>query len=99
MRINDLNRNLDTQNTEQASQTGQTRSVEKESAGKSLTGGSTVASAGADQAEVSNLAQSLAAPAPASERVEQLRLSVQAGNYDVPALAVANALIDAHLSD
>lgn len=95
MRIDDLNRNPGTQNTEQAGQTGQTRSVGKESVGQSLPDSTSVA--GADEAEVSHLAQSLAAPA--SERLEQLRLEVQSGSYDVPAQAVANALIEAHLND
>jgi anti-sigma28 factor (negative regulator of flagellin synthesis) len=46
---------------------------------------------------VSQLAQSLAAPDPG--RIEQLRLEVQSGSYDVSAQAVAKALIDAHLSE
>jgi len=53
--------------------------------------------AGADQAGVSALAQSLAMHA--SDRIEQLRIQVQSGSYDVSAETVAQALIDAHLKD
>jgi flagellar biosynthesis anti-sigma factor FlgM len=55
------------------------------------------AAAGSDQAEISQLAQSLATPD--RNRVEQLRLQIQSGNYDVSAEAVAAALIDAHLRE
>ena len=85
MRIDDLNRTASTQSTEKAGPTAPTRSSEKES------------SVGSDQAEVSQTAQALAAPDPG--RVEQLRLQVQSGNYDVSAQTVANALIDVHLKD
>jgi hypothetical protein len=51
---------------------------------------------GSDQAQLSALAQSLAASD--SGRLEQLRLEVQSGSYDPPATAVANALIEAHLN-
>lgn len=86
MRVDDLYRapvmaGLD--EPEQSAQ--QQRSQEKDSVGRS------------DQADVSHLAQSLAAPDP--ERIEQLRLQVQSGNYDVSAQAVAHALIEAHLKD
>jgi anti-sigma28 factor (negative regulator of flagellin synthesis) len=81
MRIDDLNRTASTQSTEKAGPTP-TRSSEKESL------------VGSDQAEVSQTAQALAAPDPG--RIEQLRLQVQSGNYDVPAQSVANAVIDAH---
>jgi anti-sigma28 factor (negative regulator of flagellin synthesis) len=50
-----------------------------------------------DQASVSQLARSLAPPA--SARIEQLRLQVQSGNYEVPAQAVASAIIDEHLQE
>ena len=56
-----------------------------------------VAAAGLDQAEISQLAQSLATPD--TNRVEQLRLQVQSGNYDVSAEAVAAAMIEAHLRE
>lgn len=95
MRIDDLNRNPGTQNTQQAGQTGEAAAVGKPSLDKSSPDSPSII--GSDQAEVSHLAQSLAAPA--SERLEQLRLQVQSGNYDVPAQAVANALIEAHLND
>ena len=88
MRIDDLNRSNVTQGTEQAGQTAQQRSLGKDPLEK---GGV----AGSDQAEVSHLAQSLAAPDPG--RIEQLRLEVQSGSYDVSAQTVANALIEAHL--
>ncbi|HEX5229047.1 MAG TPA: hypothetical protein VFW44_15125 [Bryobacteraceae bacterium] len=97
MRINDLN-TPGTQTADQTSQTGQTaqaRLAGKESAGQKITSDSTVG--GADQAEVSHLAQSLAAPG--SGRLDHLRLEVQSGKYDVPAQAVAKALIEAHLKE
>jgi anti-sigma28 factor (negative regulator of flagellin synthesis) len=50
-----------------------------------------------DQAEISQLAQSLATPS--ADRVEQLRLEVQSGKYDVSAEAVAAAIIDSHLKE
>jgi len=53
--------------------------------------------AGSDHAGVSQLAQSLAMHA--SDRIEQLRLQVQSGSYDVSADTIAQALIDAHLKD
>lgn len=95
MRIDDFNRTSLTQGAEQSGQTNQARAVGKEPLGNNVADSSSVA--GTDQAEVSHLAQSLAAPA--SERLEQLRLEVQSGKYDVPAEAVANALIEAHLKD
>jgi anti-sigma28 factor (negative regulator of flagellin synthesis) len=85
MRIDDLNRTASTQSTEKAGPTATARTSEKES------------SVGSDQAEVSQTAQSLAAPDPG--RIEQLRLQVQSGNYDVPAQTVANALIDSHIKE
>ncbi len=53
--------------------------------------------AGSDQAGVSQLAQSLAMHA--ANRIEQLRIQVQSGSYDVSAETVAQALIDAHIKD
>jgi anti-sigma28 factor (negative regulator of flagellin synthesis) len=85
MRIDDLNRTPGTQSTEKAGQTVQQRPADAESL------------AGSDQAEVSNLAQPLAGHDPA--RVEQLRLQVQSGNYNVSANAVASALIEAHVNE
>lgn len=89
MRIDDLNRTPATQGpggaeaTEKSGQPAQQRSSQQD------------AIAGSDQAEVSQLAQSLAAPDPG--RIEQLRLQVQSGSYEVAAEVVANALIDAHI--
>ena len=85
MRIDDLNRTPATQEAEKSEQTAQERPPEKERVSSS------------DQAEVSDLAQSIAAPD--SGRVEQLRLQVQSGSYDVSSQAVANSLIDAHLGE
>lgn len=50
-----------------------------------------------DQAEVSALARALSTQDPA--RIDQLRLEVQSGKYDVPAQAVASAIVDAHLTE
>lgn len=52
---------------------------------------------GTDQAEVSHLTQALQTHDP--QRIEQLRVEVQSGQYDVSAEAVANAIIDAHMND
>jgi anti-sigma28 factor (negative regulator of flagellin synthesis) len=95
MRIDDLNRTPGTQGTEQSEQTAPTRAVGKDSTGKDPLDQGAVT--GADQANVSHLAQSLAAPS--SERIEQLRLEVQSGSYDASPQAVASALIEAHLKD
>jgi flagellar biosynthesis anti-sigma factor FlgM len=95
MRIDDLNRTPGTQATEQSGQTAQTRAPSQDSPGTNLL--DKAAAAGADQAEVSQLAQSLAAPD--SGRIEQLRAAVESGSYDVSAQAVASALIEAHLSE
>jgi len=85
MRIDDLNRTSVTQGTEKSGQTTQQHPPENDTV------------AGSDRAEVSHLAQSLAAPDPG--RIDQLRLDVQSGNYDVSAQAVANAVIAAHLKE
>jgi anti-sigma28 factor (negative regulator of flagellin synthesis) len=85
MRIDDLNRTPVTQAAEKSGQTVEQRPSEKD------------AVSGSDRAEVSHVAQSLAAPDPG--RIEQLRLQVQSGNYEVSAQTVANALIDAHLRE
>ena len=90
MRIDDLNRSSVTQGAEQTAQTSQQRADGKDALEKQGV-------AGADQAEVSHLAQSLAAPD--SGRIEQLRLQVESGNYNVSAQIVANALIEAHLKE
>jgi anti-sigma28 factor (negative regulator of flagellin synthesis) len=85
MRIDDLNRTPVTQGTEKSGQT-----TEQLPPGNDPV-------AGSDRAEVSHLAQSLAAADPG--RIDQLQLDVQSGNYDVSAQAVANAVIDAHLKE
>jgi anti-sigma28 factor (negative regulator of flagellin synthesis) len=92
MRIDDLNRSSLTQGADQSSPASAQRTQAKES-----TDAAQDAAAGSDQVQVSSLAQSLAAPG--SSRVEQLRIEVQSGSYNVPASAVASALIDAHLQD
>jgi len=100
MRIDESNRTSLTQGAEQSGQAAQTRAAGTESAGKNQPDSNAVS--GADQAEVSQLAQSLSAPPPtmpSSSRLEQLRMEVQSGKYDVPAQAVASALINAHIKD
>jgi anti-sigma28 factor (negative regulator of flagellin synthesis) len=84
MRIDDLNRAPLTQETGKTEQTAEARALEKESK----------AARGTDQAEVSQMAQALSTGDP--QRLEQLRLAVQSGKYDVPAEAVAKAIIDHH---
>lgn len=88
MRIDDLNRASVTTGTEQSGSVTPERAVGKDSPQKD-------AVAGSDQADVSQLAQSLTGGD--SGRVEQLRLEVQSGSYNVSADAVANSIIDAHL--
>jgi anti-sigma28 factor (negative regulator of flagellin synthesis) len=85
MRIDDLNRTSSAEGSEKAGQTAQPRTPDKDSLERS------------DQAEVSQTAQALTKPDPG--RVDQLRLQVQSGGYNVPAQALANALIDAHLKE
>jgi anti-sigma28 factor (negative regulator of flagellin synthesis) len=85
MRIDDLNRTPVTQVTEKPGQTARQDTVGKD------------AVAGSDQAEVSPMAQSLSAPEPG--RIEELRLQVESGSYEVSPQTVANALIDAHLTE
>jgi len=84
MRIDDLNRvplTLETGKTEQAADK---KALEKDSK----------AARGTDQAEVSQMAHALSTSDP--QRLEQLRLAVQSGKYEVSAEAVANAIIDHH---
>ena len=87
MRIDDLNRTPVTQGTEQPGQTAQQHALEKDAVGANQP----------DQAEVSQLAQSLAAADPG--RIDQLRLQVLSGSYEVSAPTLANALIDAHVKE
>lgn len=84
MRIDDLNRSPLTQETAKTEQTAEQRALQKDSK----------AARGTDQADVSQLAQALSTSDP--QRLEQLRLAVQSGKYEVPAEAVAKAIIDHH---
>jgi anti-sigma28 factor (negative regulator of flagellin synthesis) len=83
MRIDDLSRIPLTQSAEKTDQAAEKRALDK----------GTIASA-ADHAEVSQLAKALAPRDP--QRLDQLRLDVQSGKYDVAAEVVAKAIIDAH---
>jgi anti-sigma28 factor (negative regulator of flagellin synthesis) len=88
MRIDDLNRSPVTQSPEKTDPSAvQQRpgSLGKDSL------------AASDHADVSSLALALAAQNPS--RIEQLRLEVQSGRYDVSADAVASAIVDAHLTE
>ncbi|HUA20749.1 MAG TPA: flagellar biosynthesis anti-sigma factor FlgM [Bryobacteraceae bacterium] len=87
MRIDDLNRTPVTQGAEKTDQAASKRALEK----------NPNATAAGDQADVSQLAQALANNDP--QRLEQLRLDVQSGNYTVSADAVAKAIIDQHLKE
>ncbi len=86
MRIDDLNRTPLTQGTEKTDQAAEKRALEK----NGIAGG-------ADQAEVSQLAKALAPRDPA--RLEQLKLEVQSGKYQVPVEALAKSIIDAHFKE
>ena len=88
MRIDDLNRTPVTQ--------------ARRSPGKHLNStpqdnDAVVGSEQSDQAQVSHLAQSLAAPDPGESSSFSCKCSL--GSYDVSAQAVANAVIDAHLKE
>jgi len=87
MRIDDLNRAPVTQGTEKTDQAGQKRGLGKD--------GTWAASP--DQADVSQLAQALTTSDP--QRLEQLRLAVQSGKYEVPADVVAKSIVDYHTGD
>jgi anti-sigma28 factor (negative regulator of flagellin synthesis) len=88
MRIDDLNLNRTpiTQGAEKTDQAAEKRALEK----------NTVAD-GTDQAEVSQLAKALSAGDPA--RLEQLRLQVQSGTYEVTSSALAESIINAHFKE
>ena len=88
MRIDDLNLNRTpiTQGAEKTDQAAEKRALEK----------NTVAD-GTDQAEVSQLAKALSAGDPA--RLEQLRLQVQSGTYNVTSGALAESIINAHFKE
>ena len=87
MRIDDLNRSPLTQETAKTEQTAEKSALQKDSK----------AARGTDQADVSQLAQALSTSDP--QRLEQLRLAVQSGKYEVPAEAVAKAIIDHHTGE
>jgi flagellar biosynthesis anti-sigma factor FlgM len=84
MRIDDLNRAPLTQGTRETEQAAEKRALEKDPK----------TARGTDQADVSQMAQALSTGDP--QRLEQLRLAVQSGKYEVPAEAVAKAIIDHH---
>jgi len=86
MRIDDLNRASATQGAEKTDQVAQKRGPGKDSG-----------AAAADQADVSQLAQALTSSDP--QRLEQLRLAVQSGAYEVSAEAVAKAIVNYHSTD
>jgi len=87
MRIDDLNRTPLAQGAERP-----------DSADPKRESGKNTSAAGAtDQADVSELAQALAAPDP--KRIEQLRAAVESGTYQVSAEAVARAIVDAHIGE
>jgi anti-sigma28 factor (negative regulator of flagellin synthesis) len=86
MRIDDLNRTPLTQGAEKTDQAARERELEKDNVADS-----------SDQADVSQLAQALSSGDPA--RLEQLRLQVQSGSYEVAPKALANSMINAHLKD
>lgn len=87
MRIDDLNRTPLTQGAEKTDQAAQKRALEQRA----------TTADGVDQADVSALARGLSPQDP--QRLEQLRLQVEAGKYDVSAVAVAKAIISEHLKD
>jgi len=81
MRIDDLNRSPQTPATEKATSVATARSRESE-----------VESAGGDNTEISSLAHALQPQD--SQRLEQLRLDVQSGQYRVSVEKVAKAVVD-----
>ena len=87
MRIDDLNRAPLTQETGKTEQTVDKHALEKDPK----------AARGTDQVDVSQMAQALSTSDP--QRLEQLRLAVQSGKYEVSAEAVAKAIIDHHTRD
>ena len=86
MRIDDLNRAGQTQGAEKIDSGTQKRANDKQAS-----------FAGGDLAEVSQLAHALGTKDPG--RIEQLRLAIQSGKYEVSANDVAKAIIDAHFSE
>lgn len=86
MRIDDLNRTPITQGTEKTDQAAEKRALEKHNTADST-----------DHAEVSQLAKTLSSGDPA--RLEQLRLQVQSGNYEVSGGKLAKSIINAHFKE
>jgi len=86
MRIDDLNRTPLTQGTEKTDQAAEKRALEKNNVSDST-----------DQAEVSQLAQALSSGDPA--RLEQLRMQVESGNYEVNGGTLAKSIINAHFQE
>jgi anti-sigma28 factor (negative regulator of flagellin synthesis) len=86
MRIDDLNRTPLTQGTEKTDQAAEKRALEKNNITDS-----------ADQAEVSQLAQALSGGD--TTRLEQLRMQVQSGNYEVSGATLAKSIINAHFKE
>ncbi|HLG98433.1 MAG TPA: flagellar biosynthesis anti-sigma factor FlgM [Bryobacteraceae bacterium] len=87
MRIDDLNRTRLAAGTEKTDPAASNRAGTKDG----------TAAANTDQADVSRLAQALSSRDP--QRLEQLRLEVQSGKYNVSAQEVAKSIIKAHLGD
>lgn len=92
MRIDDLNRAplTQTQGAEKTDQAAGIGTPEKNNIAD-----------GNDQADVSQLAQALVTQNPGQNpgRLEELRLQVQSGKYEVPAQALAASIIDSHLEE
>jgi|HubBroStandDraft_6_1064221.scaffolds.fasta_scaffold39529_5 anti-sigma28 factor (negative regulator of flagellin synthesis) len=93
MRIDDLNRAplTQTQGAEKTDQAAGIGTPEKNNIAD-----------GNDQADVSQLAQALVTQSPGRQnpaRLEDLRLQVQSGKYEVPAQALAASIIDSHLEE
>ena len=86
MRIDDLNRTPLTQGAEKTDQAAEKRALEKNNITDST-----------DQAEVSQLAKALSSGDPT--RLEQLRVQVQSGNYEVNAGTLAKSIINAHFTE
>ncbi len=82
MRIDDLNRSPQPHPAEKSEPPAEKQPADS------------VAPVAADRAEISDLARALTAADP--QRLEQLKLEVQSGRYNVSAAEVAKAIIDAH---
>ena len=83
MRIDDLNRPSQAQPAERTERTGEQAANEHAPVGSS------------DQVDLSQLAQTLKLSD--EHRLEQLRLQIKTGTYQVQPDAVANAIIEEHL--